>query len=163
MSEIGAALALASLLARSLEFGKPELAPDDLVAPVLQAPVAIDVPPALAAELDAEPSPPSGDVVVKYVVGIDGVPHSLELEQRVDPRLDALALAAVAKLRYQPARWQGEPVEVVLRQRIAFAPRARKPAPADHDPDDDDDGRPPDPRPPSTIPQRPAADAPLFG
>ncbi len=95
--------------------------PADLVAPVLHAPVELEIPDALADELAALPEPPSGVVVVQYVVGVDGVPHSLELEQGLEPRLDALALEAVARLRYTPASYQGERVEVVQRQRIPFA------------------------------------------
>ena len=145
MSAIGAALALAIVLAEPAE-----RAPTDLVAPVLHAPVELDLPP----ELANDPDRPSGEVVVKYVVGIDGVPHSLEVERALDPRLDALALAAVAKLRYDPARYHGEAVEVVLRQTIPFAaPQPKIDAPRKPELLDE-----PPPRKPA-----PVVDAPLRG
>ncbi|HWB77073.1 MAG TPA: energy transducer TonB, partial [Nannocystaceae bacterium] len=147
MSAIGAALALAIVLAEPAE-----RAPADLVAPVLHAPVELDLPPELANDAER----PSGDVVVKYVVGIDGVPHSLEVERSLDPRLDALAIAAVAKLRYDPARYQGEAVEVVLRQTIPFA--APKPPPKIDPPRKPELLELPPPRQPA-----PVGDAPLRG
>mgnify|MGYP000467500739 CR=1 FL=1 len=57
--------------------------------------------------------PPQGRVIVKFVVGIDGAPRELEVTQGVHAELDALALAAVASLRYAPGVIGDRPVEVV--------------------------------------------------
>src|SRR5690606_27131419 len=72
--------------------------PAELVQPALQNSVELDYPEALR----RSPAPPEGQVVIKLVVGVDGVPKELEVAQGVDPELDALALAAVSQLRYTP-------------------------------------------------------------
>jgi hypothetical protein len=82
----------------------------ELVQPVLQNEVTLEYPKELASLEDA----PSGRVVIKYVVGTDGVPKDLEVTEGIHPTLDALALAAVAGLRYSPAEYKGQAVEVVL-------------------------------------------------
>ncbi len=102
-----------------------EPAPSELVPPVLQAPVTVEYP----AELALQPDAPQGEVGVTFVVGIDGVPHSIAIEAPLHPELDALAVQAVAQLRYTPASYEGERVEVVLHERIAFAPPPPKPPP----------------------------------
>ncbi|KIG14132.1 TonB family protein / TonB-dependent receptor [Enhygromyxa salina] len=73
-------------------------------------------------ELLAREQPPGGEVMVQYVVGIDGVPKEIELLAGVDPVLDAIALEVVAALRFSPATYEDEPVEVVLSLAIPFAP-----------------------------------------
>jgi hypothetical protein len=93
---------------------EPELVPPTLVNEV--SPYAYPV------ELLGREQPPGGQVVVQYVVGIDGVPKELELLERVDPVLDAIALEVVAALRFSPASFEGEPVEVVLSLAIPFTP-----------------------------------------
>jgi len=97
----------------------------DLVQPVLQNSAEIVYPEALL-RLDPRPR---GRVVVKLVVGVDGVPRELELTQAVHPELDALALAAVGALRYSPGLYRGRPVEVVLSVAIDIAPAAAPPGP----------------------------------
>lgn len=67
-------------------------------------------------------NPPRGTVILKYVVGTDGIPKEIEFTQRVQPEVDAAARAAVAKLRYQPAVYQGQRVEVVLSASIDVDP-----------------------------------------
>lgn len=101
----------------------------------------LEYPPELL-ELD---DPPGGQVIVKYVVGTDGVPRELEVVQAVHPRLDALAVEAVGKLRYEPATYRGQPVEVVLSIGLEIeAPPRPEPAPEDEaeapasDPDADE-------------------------
>lgn len=65
--------------------------------------------------------PPQGRVVVKFVVGVDGAPRELEVTQGVHAELDALAVAAVASLRYAPGLISDRPVEVVKSMGIDFA------------------------------------------
>jgi TonB family protein len=59
-------------------------------------------------------SPPFGRITVEYVVGTDGVPKEIVVLESPDPGLDAIAIEIVAKLRYEPATYQGELVEVEL-------------------------------------------------
>ncbi len=105
-----------------------EPAPQDDYTPpqLLNQASPIAYPPALL-ELD---SPPAGQVVVKYLVGVDGVPRELEVTQSVHPELDARALAAVGELRYQPGQYKGQPVEVVLAIGLDLAPPPPPPEPA---------------------------------
>ena len=83
--------------------------PGALVEPVLLNRAEIAYPEALRKLTP----PPQGRVVVKFVVGIDGAPRELEVTQGIHAELDALALAAVASLRYSPGVLGGRPVEVV--------------------------------------------------
>lgn len=103
-----------------------EPAPDALRPPVRRNAVAIDYP----AEAAAREQPPTGTVVVRYVIGVDGVPHSLAVITSVDPLLDAAALEAVGRLRFDPATFDGEAVEIETTEAVVFAapPRAAKPA-----------------------------------
>ncbi len=66
--------------------------------------------------------PPAGTVTIRYVVATDGVPFDLELLEGVDPAIDEVALAAVAALRFEPATFAGEPIEVVLTIELPFTP-----------------------------------------
>ncbi len=99
--------------------------PEGYTPPVLQNKVTLAYPPALL-EL-AEP--PGGQVIVKYVVGTDGVPKDLEVTQKVHPTLDALAMEAVAKLRYTPGDYRGQAVEVVLSLGLEIVPPKVEPEP----------------------------------
>ena len=87
---------------------------------MLQNSVALEYPEALR----RLPEPPEGQVVVKFVVGVDGVPKELEIVQSVHPELDALARTAVEQLRYSPGLYKGRPIEVVLKLGIDIAGRA---------------------------------------
>ncbi len=91
--------------------------PEQLVMPVLQNSAEITYPDALR-RLNP---PPHGRIVVKLVVGVDGVPRELEIAEGLHPQLDAMVLAAVADLRYTPGLYQGRPVEVVQRLPIDIA------------------------------------------
>ncbi|MGB1013503.1 MAG: energy transducer TonB, partial [Nannocystaceae bacterium] len=93
-------------------------APEGYTPPVLQNQASLEYPPALL-KLD---EPPGGQVVVKYVVGVDGVPKDLEVTQKVHPTLDALAVEAVAKLRYTPGMYREQAVEVVLSLGLEIVP-----------------------------------------
>ncbi len=105
-----------SVLAAWLFVAEP--APAELQPPRRTNTIEITYP----AEAAAAAHPPAGTVVVNFVVGVDGIPHSLAIEHAVDPVLDAAALAAVARLRFEPAMYQGERVEVETRESIEFAP-----------------------------------------
>lgn len=103
-----------------------------IVRPELLNEATITYPPALA-ELE---SPPVGSVVVKFTIGTDGVPKELAVLEGLHPELDALALAAVAKLRYRPAMLDGDAIEVVNRIAIAFTPPEPEPEPEPEPPPD---------------------------
>lgn len=107
---------------------------DRLERPQLLNSATVTYPPALAADPETAPR---GQVVVKYTIGTDGVPKQAVVEQGLHPELDALALAAVSELRYQPARLDGVPVEVVNRIAIAFEPPAPEEAPPEPEPEDE--------------------------
>ena len=72
-------------------------------------------------------SPPAGGVQVRYVVGTDGVPKEIEVLESLDPVLDAIAIEVVAALRFTPASYAGEAVEVVLSIEIPFTPPEPEP------------------------------------
>jgi len=115
-----------------------EPAPADLVPPVRVTAIEAAYPDAAA----AVDEPPRGTVIVKLVVGIDGVPIEIAIEHSVDPILDAAAIEIVQRLRYTPATYQGDNVEVELRESIVFTPPARqRPPPVLLDP------TPPKPKP----------------
>ena len=107
-----------------------EQPPDPLIPPTAKGPVTYEYP----AELLEREQPPAGTVTVQYVVGTDGVPKEIEVLDGVDPVLDAAALAVVGELRFEPASYQGEPVEVVLSIELTFTPP--EPRVPDEVPDD---------------------------
>ena len=107
-----------------------EAPPPDFVPAVLESEVVVDYPSALA-EQDV---PPSGTVRVSFVVGTDGVPKEVTVTQGVAPELDALATEAVSALRFQPATYQGQPVEMETELEIQFQAPA-KPEPAAVEPE----------------------------
>ncbi|MEM7151520.1 MAG: energy transducer TonB [Myxococcota bacterium] len=136
---IAAALAIggtSSAAAAELEFetgpAETQDAPaEGLVAPVLTNTTSLDYPP----ELLEQESPPAGDGVVELTVGTDGVPKELKVVRGVDPTLDALALEAVGRLRYTPATYKGQPVEVIQQLTIPIAPPPpAEPPPAEEPP-----------------------------
>ncbi len=114
-------LVIAALLGPATQAHARAQDPAQLVQPALQNSAEIAYPEALRRLAP----PPGGRVVVKLVVGVDGVPKELELTQRVHPELDALALAAVSSLRYSPGLYNGRPVEVVLSVAIDIAAPAQ--------------------------------------
>jgi len=96
----------------------PPTAPPDLVRPERLNEVVVEYPTDLAQRADA----PRGTILVRFTLGVDGQPKDLFIEAGLDPQLDAIALAAVAKLRYRPALFGGQPVEVIDRIAISFEP-----------------------------------------
>jgi hypothetical protein len=106
--------------------------PGALVQPALQNSAEIVYPEALRRLAP----PPQGRVLIKLVVGVDGVPRELELVERVHPELDALALTAAGALRYSPGLYKGRPIEVVLSVAIDIAaPAGLPPLPAPVEPE----------------------------
>ena len=87
----------------------PDL-PEDLIQAKLLNAVVFDYPQDL---ITMKPSP-AGQVIINYVVGIDGIPTELKVTRGVHPRLDDAVMAAISALRYEPARYRGEAVEIVL-------------------------------------------------
>lgn len=53
-----------------------------------------------------------GTSILNLVVGLDGRPRDITIVRPLDEELDACAIAAVSKWRYQPALRDGQPVEV---------------------------------------------------
>ncbi|MBP7285866.1 MAG: energy transducer TonB [Nannocystaceae bacterium] len=152
------ALALAPRIAAALPPETPAGLPAGLVPPELVEGVEVTYP----AELAASDDPPQGEVGVTFVIGIDGVPHSIAVEQPLHPTLDALAVDAIGRLRYRAATLDGAPVEIVLHQRIAFTPPPpTTPDDASANPDAHDDETPPA-EPTQPLPAS-GADAPLVG
>lgn len=116
----GALVGFGPASAAAAPAGQPEL-----VQPVLQNSATVEYPEHLL-ERDARPA---GEVIVKFVVGTDGVPKELSIERSVHPDVDAVALEAVKTLRYEPATYDGKPVEVVMRIALEIGPPEPEPAP----------------------------------
>jgi hypothetical protein len=99
----------------------PEFVPAELIGEVV-----LDYPSSLAALEE----PPSGTVKITFVVGTDGTPKEIAFAQRVAPQLDALALETVAKLRFRPATYLDQPVEMGTELEFPFvAPPKPEPEP----------------------------------
>ncbi len=62
----------------------------------------------------------SGQVVVSAVIGVDGVPRELRVEQPIGNGFDERALEAVTKYRFSPATRNGIPVIVRLQVSVNF-------------------------------------------
>jgi len=80
--------------------------------------------------------PPEGQISLEYVVGTDGATKDIVVLESPDPALDPIAVELVAGMRFRPATYEGEPVEVKLA--LAFeveAPAAPEPAEAEGDVD----------------------------
>jgi hypothetical protein len=119
-------------------------APSALVPPKLvEGPQTFEYPAAL---LERE-QPPAGQITLEYVVGIDGVPTEIVVLESPDPGLDPVAIAIVAKLRYEPASYEGELVEVKLSLGfVVEPPRPPEPEPSElSDTDPDPESAPADP------------------
>jgi len=140
----------------------PEL-PEGLTPPRLLN--TIDVP--YPVSLQDLPEPPEGEVVVRFRIGTDGIPVDVVVAQGIHPDLDESVRRAVAALRYEPAQWHGQPVEITTGLTIPItAPRPPDvPIPSDSQ---TTEGTPPDTTRAATPsrgdasddrPSRPAVDA----
>ncbi len=126
---------LASVLISTLSISPMAWAgpPEQLVPPKPTNQVTYAYPEALL-ELD---EPPAGKVTIRYVVRTDGTPSEIELLEGVHPDIDAVALAAVEQLRFEPATYEGEVVEVILSITLEFTPPSRpEPEPDETRPDE---------------------------
>jgi hypothetical protein len=135
--------------------GRPVLAappasatPEGLVPPKL---VVGPKPYVYPAQLRERDDPPSGRITLEYVVGTDGVPKEITVLESPDPALEPPAIAIVAGLRYEPATYEGELVEVELS--LGFEIEAPQPeAEAEVEPEAE---------PPATGEEDEAAEAPV--
>jgi len=69
----------------------------------------------------------AGEVVLLVTVGTDGTVHSISVAQSGGQALDAAAMAAVVRWRFEPARRDGEPFEARVRIPFRFAPESAAP------------------------------------
>ena len=112
---------------------EPPAGPDAaarVVPPTVKNAVEIEYPEALA----DDPAPPEGGVVVRFVVGEDGVPRDIAVVSGIHPDLDALASDAVSRLRFEPATLDGKAVAVALTETINFEAPEPAPEPVAEDP-----------------------------
>jgi len=107
-----------------------------IVRPELVSPLQVPYPESLAKAAD----PPSGEVVVRLVVGVDGVPFDITVVTSLHPELDALVVEAIGKLRWRPATLDGVGVEIETTLAVPMTPpspvAATEPEP-DPEPDPD--------------------------
>ncbi len=61
-----------------------------------------------------------GVCVVVLIVGPDGVPRNIRVRQTLRPDLDAKAIEAVEKWRFEPAMKDGKPVTVAINAEVEF-------------------------------------------
>jgi hypothetical protein len=109
--------------------------PEGLVMPRLLSQFDIVYP----SELAAAESPPSGRVVVEYVVGVDGRASEIQVIQAVDPTLDALAVQAIEDAVFSAGTFEDEAVEIATSSFFDFEPPAPEP-PAETGASDQTDG-----------------------
>lgn len=142
-------LVLAAVVPSPVHAGPPEVeqqVPADLVPPKLTVGPGTFVYPD---ELRERELPPSGRITVEYVVGTDGVPKEIAVLESPDPAFDPLAIELVAKLRYEPATYRGELVEVELS--LAFDVEAPAAPHIEPEGQPDDEQRQPELEPPVRI------------
>ncbi len=131
-------------------------APDELVAPKLQTPLQVTYP---EAALQIDP-PPRGTVQVELTIGVDGIPKELSVTRSVDPILDEDALRLVGALRYTPATYQGEKVEIVTKVSVPYAPPQPEPEP-EPEPEPAIEPDTPQPSDAPTTTEEPESDGPV--
>lgn len=61
-----------------------------------------------------------GVCVVMLIVGPDGVPRNISVQQTLRPDLDAKAIEAVEKWRFEPGTKDGKPVAVGIKEEVEF-------------------------------------------
>ncbi|MGB1698779.1 MAG: TonB family protein, partial [Nannocystaceae bacterium] len=103
----------------------PSQIPEGLIPPALSEGLQVAYPPAL---LSLE-TPPEGEIRVRVVVGVDGVPVDVRVTAPLHPQLDALAMEAVRGAVFTPGTYRGAPVEVAIELQIPVdAPELPPPA-----------------------------------
>jgi TonB family protein len=111
------------------ELNAPEFIPDgrprppdtDFVAPVPLQKVDPKYPPELKVEKV------EGEVILYAIIRKDGSVDSIQLVQGLDPQLDANAMEALGRWKFEPAERKGEPVELVAIVHIPFHPPPPEP------------------------------------
>ena len=61
-----------------------------------------------------------GTVVIRMVVGTDGLPRDVKVEQSLSPDLDKSATNTVKRWKFTPAMKAGEPVAVQMAVEVSF-------------------------------------------
>jgi TonB family protein len=61
-----------------------------------------------------------GVVVIRMVVGADGLPRDIKVDRSLSPDLDESATDAVRKWKFSPATKDGEPVAVQVNVEVSF-------------------------------------------
>jgi TonB family protein len=62
-----------------------------------------------------------GTCVLTLVVDAHGMPQDIHVSRKLDPGLDANAIAAVSRYRFKPAYQDGEPVPVMVSVEVRYA------------------------------------------
>lgn len=85
-----------------------------------------DLPPTILKAFDPEYSDQgrknliNGICLISLVVDAQGLPHELRLVRRIEPGMDANAIAAVSHYRFRPALRNGHPIPVRLTIEVTF-------------------------------------------
>ncbi len=61
-----------------------------------------------------------GFVVIKMIVGDDGLPRDIKVDHSLSPDLDQSAVNCVKKWKFSPANKEGEPVAVEMTVEVSF-------------------------------------------
>ena len=61
-----------------------------------------------------------GSVIVKTVIGVDGVPRDVSIVKADRAELGAAAVAALQQWRFEPGKLRGEPVPVLMQLTVTF-------------------------------------------
>jgi TonB family protein len=61
-----------------------------------------------------------GTVVIKLVVGANGLPRDISVDRPLSPDLDKAAMDAVKKWKFAPGTKDGEPVGVWIKVEVSF-------------------------------------------
>lgn len=93
-------------------------APEDLEPPVLLNAVDVVYPDTLLDQQD----PPAGVVRIRFRIDIHGIAQDITVLDGVDPQIDELVVEAIQALRYEPAQYHGEAVEIVTTLAIDVQP-----------------------------------------
>ena len=111
--------ALAAQRVDALHVNEPPPIPDGLIPPTLADEISLEYP----AELAGLERPPEGDIGVRVVIGVDGLPLEVSVTRGLHPLLDELATGAVRAAAFIPGTYKGAPVEVAIEINIpVYAP-----------------------------------------
>jgi TonB family protein len=97
-----------------------------LGGPAICQELAKSTPPSVLSKVDpayteeARAAKIEGTVVLSVLVGKDGVARDVQVDQGLDPGLDANAIIAVQQWRFQPGTRYGEAVDVKAKIQVNF-------------------------------------------